>query len=380
MNRLGANAPLRLLVCLSHLPWNLVFQRPQHLLTRAARDYLVLYVEEPIEADVGASILASRRDPSGVEIATPLLPSTTADRASAVRRLLDERLRGIGQDELIAWYYTPMALDYAGHLEPDLCIYDCMDELAAFKGAPSGLIEREDRLFAAADLVFVGGYSLYEAKRHRHARTFAFPSSVEAEHFRQARRNLPDPADQATIPRPRIGFFGVIDERMDLALVARAAEACPEIQFVFLGPVVKIDRGDLPRGSNLHWLGPKDYHDLPAYLSGWDAGWMPFALNAATRFISPTKTPEFLAAGLPLVSTAVTDVVRGYGETGMVAIADGSNVAEKLRASLVHPGPAWEARVKAHLAWTSWDRTWSEMDGHIRLLREQRDPLKQKGA
>ena len=167
---------------------------------------------------------------------------------------------------------------------------------------------------------------------------------------------------------------------MDLALVARAAEACPEIQFVFLGPVVKIDPGELPRASNLHWLGAKDYHDLPTYLSGWDAGWMPFALNAATRFISPTKTPEFLAAGLPLVSTAVPDVVHGYGTSGMVAIADASNVAEKLRASLVHPGPAWEARVKAHLAWTSWDRTWSEMDGHIRELREQRDPLKQKGA
>jgi len=380
MDRLGAAAPLPRLVCLSHLPWDLVFQRPQHLLTRATRDYDVLYVEEPRQADVGMPLLGSRRDPSGVEIATPLLPPATAFPARAVRALLDGRLQGVAREELVAWYYTPMALDYAGHLEPNVCIYDCMDELAAFKGAPPGLIEHEDRLFEAADLVFVGGPSLYEAKRHRHPRTFAFSSSVDAEHFGQARGDLPDPPDQAPIPWPRIGFFGVIDERMDLALVAKAAEACPEIQFVFVGPVVKIDSGELPRGPNLHWLGPKHYDNLPAYLGGWDAGWMPFALNAATRFISPTKTPEFLAAGLPLVSTAVPDVVRGYGTTGMVAIADVDDIAEKLRASLVDPGSAWEARVKAHLAWTSWDRTWAEMDGHIRALREQRRPLKQKGA
>ena len=167
---------------------------------------------------------------------------------------------------------------------------------------------------------------------------------------------------------------------MDLGLVARAAGACSDVQFVFLGPVVKIDPGSLPNGPNLHWLGPKTYDDLPAYMGNWDAGWMPFALNAATRFISPTKTPEFLAAGLPLVSTAVADVVRVYGKSGMVSIADEGNVVEQLRMALLPPGQDWAARVKAHLARTSWDRTWSEMDGHIRRLRAQRVPLQKKGA
>jgi hypothetical protein len=255
-----------------------------------------------------------------------------------------------------------------------------MDELSAFRDPPPGLLEREDRLFELADLVFTGGHSLHEAKRRRHPRVYAFPSSVDVGHFAAALARPADPADQAAILRPRIGFFGVIDERMDLCLVARAAADCPEIQFVMLGPVVKIDPGTLPRAPNLHWLGPKAYADLPAYLGGWDAGWMPFALDASTRFISPTKTPEFLAAGLPLTSTAVADVVRGYGTRGLVAIADASGIAAKLRASLAPPDPGWRRRVETHLAETSWDGTWAEMARHLDRVAAERVVIERRGA
>lgn len=369
----------RLLVCASHLRWDLVFQRPQHLMTRAARGQAVLYLEEPREEDRAEPELLRRRHSSGVEVATPLLPRGTRFRTQMTRSLLDQAVRDLAPKELILWFYTPMALDYAGHLPADVCVYDCMDELTAFKDPPPGLAEREKRLLAQADLVFVGGRSLFEAKRGQHPETYLYPSSVDVDHFKAARGELADPADQAALARPRIGFFGVIDERMDLALVAQAAEACPEVTFVFLGPVVKIDPAALPNAPNLHWLGRKSYDDLPAYLANWDAGWMPFALNAATRFISPTKTPEFLAAGLPVVSTAVPDVVRDYGLPGLVAIADSATVAEKLRQSLAPQEPGWRAKVAAQLARNSWDLTWSAMDAHIRRLGSARLPLVSKG-
>jgi glycosyltransferase involved in cell wall biosynthesis len=276
--------------------------------------------------------------------------------------MLDGLLAPEAGRRLIAWFYTPMALEFAGHLAPDVTVYDCMDELSAFRGAPPGLLRLEQALLDRADLVFTGGRSLYEAKRDRHPRVFCFPSSIDAAHFGQARARRPDPADQAGIPRPRIGFFGVVDERMDLDLVRALAERRPDWRFVMIGPVAKIDPEALPRLPNLHWLGGKSYADLPAYLSGWDAGFMPFALNESTRFISPTKTPEFLAAGLPVVSTPILDVVRDYGEAGLVEIAEGpAAFADALARALSRPRTEWLKAVDRRLAEISWDRTWEEM-------------------
>jgi hypothetical protein len=329
-------------------------------MTRAARSHDVLYLEEPRYEAVGRPELSIRPDPSGVSVATPILPHGMHDPSGAIRAMLDHGVAGRG--DIIAWYYTPMALEFSGHLTPAVTVYDCMDELSAFLDPPPGLVEMEARLFDRADVVFTGGRSLFESKRRRHAEVFLFPSSIDAAHFARARAGLPDPADQAGMPRPRIGFFGVIDERMDRELVLRAARACPEIQFVMLGPVVKIDPDALPRADNLHWLGGKSYAELPNYLANWDAGWMPFALNASTRFISPTKTPEFLAAGLRLLSTAVADVVRDYGAHGLVAILrPQDDLAAVLRAMLEAPPAGWLGRVDARLAGQSWDRTWSEM-------------------
>jgi glycosyltransferase involved in cell wall biosynthesis len=353
------------LVCFSHLRWNFVFQRPQHLMTRAARDHVVIFFEEPIFEEVDGPRLDLQKDPSGVVVAIPILPASIggSQAASAQRTLLDQLLAALAADTLILWYYTPMALNFSAHLEPTLCIYDNMDELSLFAGAPRELLELEALLLSRAGIVFTGGQSLYEAKRGRHANIHAFPSSIDAQHFAQARHpGVTEPLDQVEISRPRLGFFGVIDERMDLALVDELARLKPHWQFVMIGPVAKIETGKLPCRPNIHWLGCKPYSDLPRYLSGWDVGIMPFALNEATRFISPTKTPEFLAAGVPVISTPINDVVRPYGDAGLVEIAeDSAGFLGKAEALLKEPDPGWLVRADRHLALLSWDKTWRGM-------------------
>jgi hypothetical protein len=361
-------APSTLLVCFSHLRWDLVVQRPHHLLRRAARTYQVVYFEEHVRHD-GPDRLTVRNDGAGILIATPHLSHGTADADGALRGMLDRLIGSLPHSSLVTWHYTPMALMFSDHLAADVCVYDCMDELSAFRFAPASLGVLEDRLFARCDLVFTGGASLFEAKKHRHPRVACLPSSIDYAHFSQGRSNLDDPQDQRSLPRPRVGFFGVIDERMDLDLVRRTAQAMPEVQFVMLGPVVKIDPADLPRTANLHWLGPKHYDVLPAYFANWQAGWMPFALNESTRFISPTKTPEFLAAGLRLSSTAIVDVVEAYGKMGLVAIADAATMPQVIHESLFLPPPAdLQKQVDDTLAGMSWDKTWATMRACIEGL------------
>jgi UDP-galactopyranose mutase len=283
---------------------------------------------------------------------------------AAQQVLLDALFAEHEISKYICWYYTPMARAFTRHLEPLAVVYDCMDELSAFKGASPLLREREAELFSRADLVFTGGQSLYEAKRDQHQNVYAFPSSVEVAHFAEARTFKEDPADQANIPHPRLGFYGVIDERMDLELLDGIAEARPDWHLVMIGPVVKIDPAMLPRRENIHYLGGKDYKELPAYLAGWDLAMLPFARNESTRFISPTKTPEYLAAGKPVVSTSIRDVVRPYGQERLVRIAD--TVEEFVAAAEAAmredtQATGWLARVDTFLEQISWDRTWNSM-------------------
>jgi glycosyltransferase involved in cell wall biosynthesis len=242
-------------------------------------------------------------------------------------------------------------------------VYDCMDELSAFANAPAGMLKNEQLLFKNADLVFTGGPSLFEAKRSKHEQVHLFPSSVDVAHFSQALAIHEDPADQKPIPRPRIGYAGVIDERMDLELIEYLADRRPDWQLVLVGPVVKIDPDRLPRRANIHYPGMKAYDELPAYLSGWDVALLPFAQNDATRFISPTKTPEYLAAGLPVVSTPIRDVVRPYGESGLVCIGrDHEQFLQGVEQQLCEGrSAAWQADVRAFLSSHSWDKTWNSM-------------------
>jgi UDP-galactopyranose mutase len=351
------------LVCFSHLRWNFVFQRPQHLLSRFARERRVFFFEEPV-FDRKQPRLQVTRSPEGVWVAVPHLPEGLDEQTVVAmqRALLDELLTRHTVNRYVSWYYTPMALPFTRHLEPRAVAYDCMDELSAFRGAPPAMLRNEAELLERADLVFTGGQSLYEAKRDRHPSVHAFPSSVDVAHFATARRPMREPEDQASIPHPRLGFFGVVDERMDLALLEAVADARPDWQLVIIGPVVKIDPASLPRRPNLHFLGGKLYTELPAYLAGWDVALMPFARNESTRFISPTKTPEYLAAGKPVVSTSIRDVVRPYGEQNLVRIADTpEDFVRACEAALAEDRTRWLPRVDAHLATMSWDTTWSQM-------------------
>jgi UDP-galactopyranose mutase len=261
----------------------------------------------------------------------------------------------------VLWYYTPMALAWSRHLRAAAVVYDCMDELSAFAGASRDLRAREAELLARADLVMTGGASLYEAKRHGHGAVHLFPSSVDVPHFAGARLPQSDPADQADIPRPRLGYFGVVDERMDLELVAGVAAARPAWQLVMVGPTAKIDEASLPRAANIHYLGRKPYEALPAYLAGWDVALLPFAHNEATRYISPTKTPEYLAAGRPVVSTSIRDVVRPYGERGAVRIADGVEAFVAAAGECLAAPHAGRDIADALLRGMSWDATWRSM-------------------
>jgi UDP-galactopyranose mutase len=367
------------LVCLSHLRWDFVYQRPQHLLSRYAQDGRVFYIEEPVFGPCPSSRLEVHERQPGLWLVVPHLPGglSTEQADASQQALIYELFARYAVREYVLWYYTPMAVAFTRHLMPLAIVYDCMDELSAFKGAPPPMRVREAELFTRADLVFTGGQSLYEAKCGQHPHVHAFPSSIDVSHFARARRVTQDPEDQAHIPHPRLGFFGVIDERMDVNLLRDLADARPAWHVVMIGPVVKIDAADLPRRPNIHYLGGKAYSELPAYLSGWDVALLPFARNESTRFISPTKTLEYLAGGKPVISTPIYDVVRPYGELGLVRIAETvAAFVAAVECALQQDTRAsdWLRRVDAFLAQTSWDRTWAHMAGLLEPVIAARRP------
>ncbi|MFB2893456.1 glycosyltransferase family 1 protein [Aerosakkonemataceae cyanobacterium BLCC-F50] len=363
------------LVCLSHLRWNFVYQRPQHLLSRCAKERTVYFIEEPIfSADTSPWLDVSTSE-CGVVVVVPHLQEGMSETEITVTlaKMLDDLFAEKQIIEYVLWYYTPMALSFSRHLNPLLVVYDCMDELSAFKGASPTLKSLEAELFNRADLVFTGGQSLYEAKRDRHPQVYAFPSSIDKVHFGKARNLAEEPADQINIPHPRLGFFGVIDERMDIELLGEIAQARPDWHFVMIGPVVKIDPAILPKYENIHYLGGKSYQELPGYVAGWDIAMLPFALNESTRFISPTKTPEYLAAGRPVISTSIRDVVRPYGENDLVKIADNATDFIAAAEALMNQeflSSDWLERVDTFLADNSWDATWQRM---IQLIKGKLD-------
>ena len=363
-------------VVLSHLRWDFVFQRPQHLLTRCAKQNRVFFWEEPMFNSDRPRISVSNIGESLFRI-VPEFPSgiSPEENVRAQSELLQTFIAEREINDFVLWFYTPMALNFARDLEPSVVVYDCMDELSAFRGAPPELRDVESELFERANLVFVGGKTLYESKKSRHPNVHLFPSSIDRQHFAAARKSQSDPDDQAAIPHPRIGYCGVIDERLDLVLLAKVAEAKPEWQLIMVGPVAKISQEDLPKAANIHYLGGKQYSELPHYMSGWEIGMLPFALNEATKFISPTKTPEYLAAGLKVISTPITDVVHPYGELGLAEIvnspAEFVSAGEKLlKAESNEERKARDSSVNAFLSQNSWDLTWLKMFDLIEAIGE----------
>ncbi|MEJ7767999.1 MAG: glycosyltransferase family 1 protein [Chitinophagaceae bacterium] len=352
------------LVCFSHLRWNFVFQRPQHLLTRFSVASRVFYIEEPIFTDDSnyCQITNSQRN---IFVVVPYLKKgmTEKENFSATEEMLSVLFSEHKIEDYIFWYYSPLFLAISTNFQPTLIVYDCMDELSAFKFAPKELKERENDLLTKADLVFTGGHSLFEAKKHLHSSIYPFPSSIDKEHFLKARTISNDPVDQKDIPHPRIGFYGVLDERMDLELIGSVAAAKPEWQFVLIGPTVKIDPATLPRLTNIHYLGSKSYQELPSYLAGWDISIIPFSLNESTRYISPTKTPEYLSAGKPVISSSIQDVVKTYGVNDLVQIADSPEDFIKAAESALNVSDrsSWLLKVDEFLEHISWDKTWNQM-------------------
>jgi UDP-galactopyranose mutase len=354
------------LICLSHIRWNFVYQRPQHLLNRFAVNNRVFVIEEPVfDTDTDFYQISKPDDNSNLWVVVLHVSKNTIaeKRNHTLKALLDSLMYSNKIKKYILWYYSPMALGYTEHLHPSLTVYDCMDELSAFKSPPPQIKEMEACLLSRADVVFTGGHSLYKAKKHLHANIHPFPSSIDKSHFSVARNFKEDPADQASIPHPRFGFYGVIDERFDIALIRRLSALRPDWHFIFLGPVTKINPATLPKRENIHYLGSKTYKELPAYLSGWDVAILPFALNESTKFISPTKTPEYLAGGKPVISTSITDVVTPYGKEGLVHIADTPEEFIEAATNILSNknNEEWSKKVDDFLKDISWNKTWHKM-------------------
>jgi UDP-galactopyranose mutase len=357
------------LIVFCHLRWDFVFQRPQHLMTRMAEHYQVLFVEEPVFTEGQAHLKKTAVAPN-ITVCQPHTAIHAAgfhdDQIPTLQTLLADLVPE--GEQPIVWFYTPMALPLLQGMHPKLVVYDCMDELAAFKNAPKQLLQRETALLGTADLVFTGGPSLYQSKRERHANAHCFPSSVDARHFRQALERATSHPDQAHLGGPRLGFYGVIDERFDTELVREIAAARPDWQIALVGPVVKIDPAKLPQAANIHYFGQRSYDELPRFLAGWDLCLLPFALNESTKFISPTKVLEYMAAELPSVSTPITDVKVPYGD--IVAIADSPqdfiDACERMLSAPAAEKAALAARMREVVAGTSWDQTAGRMHELIR--------------
>lgn len=367
-------------ICFSHLRWNLVFQRPQHLLSRWAKEMRVFYFEEPIVNHVGDNYLeiTVSKESANVFILTPHIQNGLTEKQinDYLKDSVDKVIHLHQMKDYLLWYLTPMSLPFSKHLNPKIVVYDCMDELSSFKGAHPEMHKNEAALMKFADVVFTGGYSLYEYKKDKHFNIYPFPSSIDKDHFQSGYRTS-DPDDQKNIPHPRVGFYGVIDERMDLELLDGLAKELPEFHFIMIGPVLKIDENDLPRYENIHYLGSKDYKLLPAYLSNWDVAFLPFARNESTRFISPTKTPEYLCAGKPVVSTSINDVRDPYGEIGLIHITDDvKEFAQAIRACMIQKDDkGWKKRTTEFLSYNSWDITFAKMKKVIYETLEKKETI-----
>lgn len=355
------------LICYCHLRWNFVYQRPQHIISRFAKNYRVFYIEEPLFSDTIQTSYNLQKSENLTVITPQLREGLSKEEINdELKTLVNTFLADQNISKHLAWYYTPMALKFSKHLKPEVVVYDCMDELSNFKLAPPELKSLEKELLHLADVVFTGGESLYRAKKNDHKNIHAFPSSIDKEHFATARLAGNDPDDQKSIPHPRFGFYGVIDERFNLDLLNAVASAKPNWNFIIIGPVVKIDPASLPNLQNIYYLGGKTYNELPEYLRSWDVAVIPFLLNESTRFISPTKTPEYLAAGKPVISASIADVVNPYGKEGLVKIAD--NASDFIAAGeqlLKNSDKTWLAKVDKFLQNNSWDITWSKMNDLI---------------
>jgi glycosyltransferase involved in cell wall biosynthesis len=352
------------LVCFSYLRWDFMYQRPQHLMTRFAKIFRVIYVEPAITAPDNSPFEINHPSQNIITV-TPHLPAGLSEEAALL--LQQERLSRIFNDlniqRYLFWFYTPEVLPFTQSYSPLLKVYDCVTEFSAGKSAPEQARQQEEQLLQQVDFVFTAGHSLFESKRINNQNTYCFAGSVDIDHFYSARYYTPDPEDQAHISHPRFGFAGIIDDRIDFQLLSAIALRKPDWNFVMLGPVIGISESDLPNLPNIHFIGRKGYEELVTYISGWDVAMLPFAHNDATRYMNPLQTPEFLAAGKPVIAAPVNDIIRTYGHRGLVQIA--GTAEEFVRVGEIHLSTRdkteWQEAVIDFLSLNSWDKTWQRM-------------------
>jgi len=346
------------IVVFCHLRWDFVYQRPQHLISRFASHSSILLIEEPWHREgeegsrlnkVSDTLHILQPNVRSIEEIADILPQYISDTRIAT-----------------GWFYSAAFVPLLDSFKFEKVVYDCMDELSLFKGAPEKLIEQEKYLVSNADVVFTGGKSLYESKSQLHSNVHCFPSSVDQPHFAKAQNGIALPEDIVNLPSPIVGYFGVIDERIDLDLLRDTAMLRPNVSFVMIGPLAKIGEHELPRLDNIHYLGMKDYSELPGYLKAFTVAMMPFALNDATKYISPTKTLEYMAAGKPIISTAIRDVVRDY-KNCVPIVANAEEFAQAIDQAITdHPDIFIAHEYKLILGNTSWDATAAKMNQLIK--------------
>jgi glycosyltransferase involved in cell wall biosynthesis len=369
--------PRPTLVVFSHQRWNFLFGRPQQLMSRLAGRWRVIFIEEPVFSDSARlEITDLGADLSVIVPHTPVAASGFHDdQLPILQPLLARHLRASSFAGAVAWVDTPMALPLLHAFQPACVVYDCMNELSAFMDSPCQLRQRESALMKTACLVLTGGPSLYAARHELHPNVHCLPSAVDVNHFSPARLRYDSPAAkqslalQGAIEGPRLGYYGVIDGRLDLALVERLADARPRWQIVMAGPVVKVDRASLPRRDNLHWIGMQPYECLPYLLNGWDLALIPFALNEATRFLNPTKTLEYLAGETPVVSTALRDVMWLYGDVVDVAHSPGEFIEACER--VLNEPPAQRAARETRMMSMVWTSSWQRSADSVHMLLQQ---------
>lgn len=347
------------MIVFCHLRWQFVYQRPQHVIERLSHHLKVLFVEEPLPNSTSHSSGNLIVVNDNLHILQP-----NVEDVKSIAKILPEYVNN--KSIPFGWFYSASFSPLLEELNFQTVVYDCMDEPSLIKGDSQELLNQEEYLMSHADIIFTNVQSLFESKKQHHPNVHLFPGSVDKTHFNKA-WNSSTPEDIAHIQSPIVGYYGIIDEQIDFSLLQETALKLPNVSFVMIGPRM-IDEEHLPKEANIHFLEMKSYDELPNYLKAFDIAMMPFVLNDATKYISPTKTLEYMAAGKPIISTKTTDVVRDYRRC--VSLVENADEFSNAITFLLDKMDRLSLEMEYYriLKKTSWDATTDKMESLIRTF------------